>query len=68
MHPKILDKYEQALQAALGAITVHRHVISKESSMTIRQCSQSLDSMSVELRKQLVQFDKSLKAHIGDTH
>lgn len=66
MHPEILDKYESGLRATLGAIQAHKLVVSKDSSKTIRDCSLQIDSMSVELRKALVQFDKSLKANIGD--
>lgn len=58
--PAILDEREQLLLAELGAINALRACLSKASTMTVRQCSQLLDGTSVELRKQLIEFDKSL--------
>ena len=57
--PLMQSRYE-ALQAELGAITAFMLVRSKESSKTIRDCTKITDSLSVDLRKSLVEFDKSL--------
>ena len=59
-HPEILIKYQAVLEGTLGAITAHLVCTSKESSKVIRDCSKELDSMSIELRKSLVDFDKQL--------
>lgn len=59
-HPEILIKYQAVLEGTLGAIAAHLVCTSKESSKVIRDCSKELDSMSVELRKTLVDFDKQL--------
>ena len=59
-HPEILTKYTQVLEGTLGAIAAHLICTSKESSRVIRDCSKELDSMSVELRKSLIDFDKQL--------
>ena len=59
-HPEILIKYQEALKGTLGAIAAHLVCTSKESSRVIRDCSKKLDSMSVELRKSLHDFDKQL--------
>ena len=56
----ILAQYQAALEGTLGAIAAHSIVSSKESSKTIRDCSKLIDSMSVELRKQLILLDKDL--------
>ena len=58
--PELLTKYQETLEATLGAIAAHSLVQSKESSKTIRDCSKLIDSMSVELRRTLVELDKSL--------
>lgn len=58
--PEILAKYQAALEGTLGAIAAHTVCTSKESSRVIRDCSKELDSMSVELRKSLHDFDKQL--------
>ena len=60
MHPEILKKYQEVLEGTLGAIAAHLVCTSKESSRVIRDCSKELDSMSVELRKSLIDFDKQL--------
>ena len=59
-HPEILTKYQEVLEGTLGAIAAHTVCTSKESSRVIRDCSKELDSMSVELRKFLHDFDKQL--------
>ena len=59
-HPEILTKYQAVLEGTLGAIAAHTVCTSKESSRVIRDCSKELDSMSVELRKSLYDFDKQL--------
>ena len=66
-HPEILAKYTQVLEGTLGAIAAHLICTSKESSRVIRDCSKELDSMSVELRKSLIDFDKQLTIK-GDTN
>ena len=57
---EILSQYQAALEGTLGAIAAHSIVSSKESSKTIRDCSKLIDSMSVELRRTLVELDKSM--------
>jgi hypothetical protein len=56
----VLHKRIEALEAELGAITAFMLVKSKESSKTIRDCTKITDSLSIDLRKALVEFDKSL--------
>ena len=58
--PEVLAQYQAALEGTLGAIAAHSVVQSKESSKTIRDCSKLIDSMSVELRRTLVELDKSM--------
>ena len=58
--PEVLVQYQAALEGTLGAIAAHSIVSSKESSKTIRDCSKLIDSMSVELRRTLVELDKSM--------
>ncbi len=57
---EITAKYEQALIACLGALSANAVVTSKESTKTVRDASKHLDSLSVQLRKDLIEFDKSL--------
>ena len=59
-HQEILTRYQAVLEGTLGAIAAHLICTSKESSRVIRDCSKELDSMSVELRKSLIDFDKQL--------
>ena len=56
----ILAQYQDALEGTLGAIAAYNLINSKESSKAIRDCSKLIDSMSVELRRTLVELDKSL--------
>ena len=56
----ILAHYQNALEGTLGAIAAYNLTNSKESSKSIRDCSKLIDSMSVELRKQLILLDKDL--------
>lgn len=56
----ILAQYQNALEGTLGAIAAYNLINSKESSKSIRDCSKLIDSMSVELRRTLVELDKSL--------
>ncbi len=58
--PEVLNKYQKVLEGTLGAIAAHLVCTSKDSSKVIRDCSKQLDSMSVELRKTLVDLDKTL--------
>lgn len=62
VNPIILDEYESILLAALGSIAAHKVVASKDSTKVIRDCSKQLDGMSVDLRRQLIELDKSLVA------
>ncbi|MFW9602507.1 MAG: hypothetical protein ACMV1B_09320 [Prevotella sp.] len=59
----ILAQYTDALEGTLGAIAAYNLINSKESSKAIRDCSKLIDSMSVELRKALIESDKSLAVH-----
>jgi len=61
-----LQKRIEALQAEVGAITAFMLIQSRESSKTIRDCTKITDSLSVELRKSLVEFDKSLTTHASN--
>lgn len=65
--PDILTEYQMSLEGALGAIAAHLVCTSKESSKVIRDLSKQIDSMSVELRRALVEFDKSLAAVSNDS-
>ena len=56
----ILAHYQSALEGTLGAIAAYNLINNKESSKSIRDCSKLIDSMSVELRRTLVELDKSL--------
>lgn len=56
----ILTNYEQALLGALGALAANQVVTSKESTKVVRDASKLLDSLSVELRKTLIESDKKL--------
>ena len=56
----ILAQYQNALEGTLGAIASYNLINSKESSKAIRDCSKLIDSMSIELRKQLILLDKDL--------
>lgn len=58
--PEVLAKYQETLEGTLGAIAAHLVCTSKDSSKVIRDCSKQLDSISVELRKALVEVDKNL--------
>ena len=58
--PEVLAQYQAALEGTLGAIAAHSLMQSKESGKTIRDCSKLIDSMSVELRRTLVELDKSM--------
>lgn len=56
----ILAHYQNALEGTLGAIAAYNLINSKESSKAIRDCSKLINSMSVELRRTLVESDKSM--------
>jgi|GEM_PF-2299677 len=58
--PEVLTKYQEVLEGTLGAIAAHLVCTSKDSSKVIRDCSKLIDSMSVELRKALIELDKSM--------
>ena len=55
-----LQTYTLLLEGALGAISAHSIHASKESSKVIRDLSKDLDNVSVGLRKELIELDKSL--------
>ena len=58
--PEVLAQYQAALEGTLGAILAFNLVQSRSSTKTIRDCSKLIDSMSVELRRTLVELDKSM--------
>lgn len=60
IQPEILLKYQEVLEGTLGAIAAHLVCTSKDSSKVIRDCSKQLDSMSIELRKSLIELDKTM--------
>ena len=60
MNESTLNQYQLALEATLGAIAAHSLVQSRESSRVIRECSKQLDSMSTQLRKELLSNEKLL--------
>lgn len=60
MNEATLNQYQSALEATLGAIAAHSLVQSRESSRVIRECSKQLDSMSTQLRKELLSNEKLL--------
>lgn len=62
----LLHKRVEALEAELGAITAFMLVQSKESSKTVRDCTKITDSLSVDLRKSLVEFDKLLTTNASN--
>lgn len=66
MSGPILTQYQETLEATLGAIAAHTVCTSKESSKVIRDLSKQLDSMSVELRKTLIEQDKQLSMAVSN--
>ena len=58
--PDILAKREELLVAELSAITAFKQVLSKQGSATIKQASKLLDATSVDLRKSMTEFEKTL--------
>ena len=58
MADSVLNQYEEALSATLGAIAAHTLIQSRESSRVIRECSKQLDNMSTQLRKELLSNEK----------
>ena len=54
----VLEQYQQALGATLGAIAAHTLISSRGSSKTIRDCSIELDKLGTELRKELLAAEK----------
>jgi len=60
MPESTLMDYERVLEAQLGAISSYHILTSKESSKVIRDLSKVIDSMSVTLRRELIELDKSL--------
>lgn len=64
MHESTLNQYQLALEATLGAIAAHSLVQSRESSRVIRECSKHLDSMSTQLRKELLSNEKLMTVNL----
>ena len=60
MNEATLNQYQSALESTLGAIAAHSLVQSRESSRVIRECSKQLDTMSIQLRKELLNNEKLL--------
>ena len=60
MNEAALNQYQSALESTLGAIAAHSLVQSRESSRVIRECSKQLDTMSIQLRKELLNNEKLL--------
>ena len=60
MNASTLNQYQSALESTLGAIAAHSLVQSRESSRVIRECSKQLDTMSIQLRKELLSNEKLL--------
>ena len=58
--PPILKERRKLLIAELSAIDVLQTIVSKEASKSVRDVSKLLDNTSVQLRRELVEFDKSL--------
>lgn len=63
-----LTQYQLALEATLGAIAAHTLIQSKESSRVIRECSKSLDDLSVQLRKELLASEKNMVVRDDSTN
>lgn len=63
-----LTQYQLALEATIGAIAAHTLIQSKESSRVIRECSKSLDDLSVQLRKELLASEKLLVVRDDSTN
>jgi len=61
---ELIDEFERNLIGALGSISAYKLVRSKESSKTVRDMSKKLDSLSVNLRKHLIEEDKQLKINL----
>jgi len=68
VQPEILNKYQDILEGTLGAIAAHSICTSKASSKVIRDCSKQLDNMSVELRKTLLELDKTIVVQHDQTN
>ena len=64
---KILQTYQEVLLATLGAIQADAVLHSKESSKCIRDSAKHLESLGVELRRELILSDKTLAIKTEDT-
>lgn len=60
MNIPLLHERAQALEAELGAIAAFLVVPSRESSKVIRDCTKHTDSLSIELRRAMNDFNRSL--------
>lgn len=60
MQPDILFKYQELLEGTLGSIAAHLVCSSRTSSKVIRDCSKKLNSISAELRKELLKLEKTM--------
>lgn len=56
----LLHKRAEALQAELGAIAAFIILQSKSSSKVVRDCTKHTDSLSIDLRRAMTEFDKLL--------
>ena len=56
-----LDKYREACEAFLGASLANEVVTSDQSLDVMRDISQRLDSLSVQLRKDFIEQKKAMK-------
>ena len=56
----VLDRYRELLDAQLGAIKANDVLTSKESTKVIRDLSKNIDKLSIDLRRELIEFDRSL--------
>lgn len=55
-----LTRYTKLLEAQLGAIKANSVLTSKESTKVIRDLSKHIDGISINLRRELIEFDRSL--------
>jgi hypothetical protein len=61
MNLKTVDEVEKAAIGLLGAIAAFKVCSSRSSSATIREQLKAIEDLRVEARRELIEFDKSLK-------
>jgi hypothetical protein len=66
MKTTFIDKRAEALEAELGAIIAFKLSGSKASSLTVREMTKITDSLSVEVRKELIEYDKTLVMTVSE--